>query len=475
MEADAPIDVGRLSRPEADAFRYIAQALGAQFEGDLPDRLDPRPLSRPPVDHLAVRWDKPKGSMLDIAPDDPRTRELLERMPIACLVIVNDDVAFINRAAVDLFGYRSANILEAAGGMGALFASGGPEQPGLMTLRTASGHTFAAKVTMATIDWDAERAMILTASAPHTDVPFSEPKAPLASESSGDLLIDALDAISAPIAILSRGGHVEMCNRAFEQLAPGRAADALENRLDPADLVHVFDVMSLCFMLADGQSRTNRPVVAGGIPYWVSVGALRGGRLCAMVFHTLPASNAPMPAPRPDRAGMAARALSAPPLQEGPPSADTSANDDAPGPNPVRPAETQPETAGGSPLYRAICDVRRLVKDAAFLLVSDEDERVARAVEETDDPEAHLLRMVLLTLAMRGEAHAVLSVRRAGERIVIDVPAAPLRALERVAESDRVAELSVEARRDVTVDMAGAVTIEPLNLPEGASIIDFTR
>ena len=488
MEADAPIDVGRMSRPEADAFRYIAKALGAEFAGDMPDEFDPSPLARLSTDVLLNRWDKPKGSMLDVAPVDAKARDLLERMPVAALVIVNDDVAFINRAAVVLFGYTSANILEAAGGMGALFAGGGPGRPGVMPLRTAGGRTFGARVTMATIEWGGERAMLLTAMPDEMHVA----EVPATTRAPGrDLLMEVLDANPAPIALVTRGGHIELCNRAFDALAPLQAKARLEDRLTAADLEHVFDVMSLSFLLADGQARTTKAVAIGSARYTVSVGALRDGQLSVLVFHKqLTADDVlPMFPPVPGEGRAETMPEAATPFTAPDPAwvpdlalrdfdADARANDDG-APEPQAAAED--DAISGTPLFRAVCDVRRLVRDAAFLVVTEEDEAVATPAAPAAVAEVNLLRMVLLTLAMRGDAHAVLTLRRDGERILIDVPAAPTRALERVAESDRVAEAAIAAEREVKVRMDGRVTIAPLELPEdmaappAAAIIDFAR
>ncbi|RAH96987.1 hypothetical protein DLJ53_30390 [Acuticoccus sediminis] len=482
MEADAPIDIGRLSRPEADAFRYIAKALGAQFAGDLPDDLDPDPLSRFAGEVFTTRWDKPKGSMHDVAPVDEKACALLERLPIACVVIVNDDIAFINRAAVMLFGYSSANILEAAGGTGALFASGRREQPGIMTMRTAEGQTFGARVTMATIEWGGEKAMLLTALP--SEAPSGDAREGKAEEPSIDPLLAVMDANPDPIAIVSRGGHVELYNRAFEALRPGRKPVRLEELLDAGDLRHVFDVMNLSFLLAEGPARSPKPVTAGQDQYALSVGALREQQLACLVFHKVPpaqaaADEADAPEPEPETlaieppAAVEARVVAldqtgarsddvevveVPRVIEAEPVIEAVAVE-----TPVGETAEDEEAAAlpGTPLMRAVRDVRRLVHDAAVLLVSDRDELAEEPASRAGDEEVDLLRLVLLTIATRGEPRAVLTVRRDGASIVVDVPGAPERALERVSGSDRIATLAGVAHRTVTVDLAGSVTIAP--------------
>jgi len=87
MEVDVPIDVGRLTRPEADAFRYIAEALGAQFAGDLADSTDTESHVAASPDRETIaplpHANRAKGSALDVAPADPKAAALLERVAMA--------------------------------------------------------------------------------------------------------------------------------------------------------------------------------------------------------------------------------------------------------------------------------------------------------------------------------------------------------------------------------------------------------
>ncbi|ORE94302.1 cell-division control histidine kinase PdhS [Stappia sp. 22II-S9-Z10] len=568
MESDAPIDVGRMSRPEADAFRYIAKALGAQFAGDIPAEAERAPLASLGSDVLVRPWDKPRGSMLDVAVPDPKASSLIERMPVACLVIVNDEVAFINRAAVVLFGYTSANILEAAGGVGALFSPGGPERPGVMAMKTAAAQVFGAKVTMATIEWGGEAGMLLTA-IPAETVETDARARPSPRTIGADSLIPVLDANPDPVAIVTRGGHVEVCNRAFEMLAEAGDKVRLEDRVGAADLEHLFDVMKLSFMLADGQARTTKPVRAGHDHYTVSVGALRQGRLACLVFHRRLAADSAHP---PHRAG--ALPMTAAPANAAPPSGQAHAATaptahagtahagtvhsgtvhsgtahagaapggglhdwaifDAGAPD-VRPGDTAAREAGGrmtggpqlpdgddagatgarallaaaaaafppggdgmdgpapssalasapscepggTALYRAVSEVRRLVKDTAVLIVSDDNEVAARP-GIASAKEAELIRIVLLTVAARGHPSAVLTVRRCGASTIIEAPGTTRPALERVAQSDRIADLAVEAGCRVTVDPSGTITItaEEVDIDAEASeatVVQFFR
>lgn len=465
MEVDVPIDVGRLTRPEADAFRYIAEALGAQFAGDLADSTDTESHVAPSPDRETIaplpHASRAKGSALDVAPADPKAAALLERVPIACLVILNEGVAFINRSSVMLFGYTSANILEAAGGVGALFANGGPDKPGTMAMRKANGQTFSARVTMTTVEWGGETAMLVTAMPAGAMTP--EPKDTPTLRLSRDPVITVLDANPDPIAIVSRGGAVEMCNRAFERLGPAGGPLRLDDRLSADDLEHIFDIMNLSFMLADGQARTTRAVDCAGSAYAVTIGALYDGQLACLVFHPLSGDHA-TPSHEPASTGRV--------------------------PEPVNENETAVESTPepeetpvcGTPLYRAVSDVRRLVKDAAVLIISERDE--ASAAERWSDSEvaeAHLIRLILLTLGARSQPGAVLEVRREGSAVTLDVPGAPVRAIEGLVGSDRIVTLADNAGRRISLGPTGTVTLraarpaDSLSQAENVAVFERTR
>ena len=318
---DTPVDLGRLSKPEADAFRHIAEVLGARFEGDeaaedhepavetarddattaatfdpsrnrgdrLPDRLPGPPATDP---RTAVA---PRGSALDADTADRRLGPFLDRIPVSLMVVSEDRVVFMNRTALSQLGYNSASVVDAVGGFGALF-DGGRHESGLMAMVTSGGGRFLARVTMAPITWADSQCMIVTV------LP-----APVTGHGGaarmGDGLQALLDANPDPVALVARSGCVESCNESFRRLATrDGAVMALADCLNDDDAHHVVDLVDLAFGASGGVARSHRPVTAGDVEHAVSVGALPGGRVACVILHTSgegwpdPAS-APLPSP----------------------------------------------------------------------------------------------------------------------------------------------------------------------------------
>jgi len=180
---DPPVDLDRLSRPDAHTFRHIAEALGARFAGDwcpttggteehAPTRASEAPVPRAAVGIGARHGGS--GSTLEGAVKDARLAEVLDRIPVALLVVSGETVVFLNRTALGQFGYGCAATLRTAGGFGALF-DGGRHDSGLMAMVTASGARFWARVTIAGIEWGGKTAMLATI-LPGPFLPDPDPK-----------------------------------------------------------------------------------------------------------------------------------------------------------------------------------------------------------------------------------------------------------------------------------------------------------
>ena len=274
-----------------------------------------------------------------------------------------------------------------------------------------------------------------------------------------------------------------------------------------------------------------------GATYTVSVGAMRDERVACLVFHKLPEdaaaalkaalagtagapplidrrsggpeTGAPETGKTPDAGSTAepaasadggprtspeaaplAAALREPPAAEAPhddpvrddptrdyPARDGPVRDDEIREDEARDHEVHNDEVRGTALFRAIHSVRRLVADTAVMLMSDDEERDGNPAGFVDASEAELVRLVLLTIATRGDPRAVLKVRREGETIVVEAPSAPERALERLAESDRIADIASEACRSVCVSMRGIVRIEPARTGEDGpqKAVDLVR
>jgi PAS domain S-box-containing protein len=182
----------RLSGAERNAFRQIAEALGARFEGDdeaarpvaevkppedepvrilsaqqLLDRLNAPPA--PPPDDL------PPGSaaLLPYAgwrrPEPFGATELIDRMPLAVALIQGEAIFHLNPAFLTLTGYVDVADLNLAGGLSAIFA--GPHaSKGWSTDRyrhhipivAKSGQVMPVDARIASVPWSGGTALLLT-------------------------------------------------------------------------------------------------------------------------------------------------------------------------------------------------------------------------------------------------------------------------------------------------------------------------
>lgn len=364
------IDLRRVLRPQEDAFRTIAEALGATYAGD-----SERPARRAANDERAAIARLPnRGSAHAVARADPKRARLLDRIPVPMVVADGDQVAFVNRAALATLGFGSAAILDAAGGLGALFGAQSGRD-GLVLVRTATGRSFPARVEMAPIDWANGNALLLTV-VPDDALHNGAALAPVPRPAIGDPLVALLDAVPIPLAIVTRGGEVEAANRAFVGLGPAdRAVTRLDERLNPADLRHLMAVVAHAFEVEDGRAETTWPLMANGQPFWVCAAALARRDIACVSFQRYGSES------------------------------DGCANAGA---RPVALAEA------------AVSEVRRLIGEGSMLLVH---RRTAPPAPLNDDDvyAVQCLRAALLATAARAAVGSVLTLESGAERITVSL------------------------------------------------------
>ncbi|WP_420412057.1 ATP-binding protein [Roseibium sp.] len=156
-----PVDTSGLSRPERQAFRKIAEALGARLEGDLegwdePDTEEPDLPELPP-------------EVPEAGPIDPT---LLDRLPIGIAIAHDRDVLYANKALLSLLGYQSIAALSEAGGLEALFideAEDLPDAEGMvgeldetMKVRLADGGVRSVDAHMHSVPWNGSRGLMIS-------------------------------------------------------------------------------------------------------------------------------------------------------------------------------------------------------------------------------------------------------------------------------------------------------------------------
>lgn len=241
---DAPVDVDRLTKPEADAFRYIAQVLGARFAGDhtigdeasLQTMLtgEVTPLPRPAkTDDVGASATRPaelqppqrlkSGSSDSTTPRDPALIRALDSIPMPLLVADGDAVLFLNRTALGKFGHTSADIVNAAGGLGALFDRRAHRRGALVPMLTAAGESMLAKVTLGSVTWAGRRAVLITIDDQAAALDTAESAARMFQSDgvTSAALRAALEVCPHPAAIVTAEGDALAANNAYLKLEDG--------------------------------------------------------------------------------------------------------------------------------------------------------------------------------------------------------------------------------------------------------------
>lgn len=216
-----------LSRPEWEAFRLVAAALGARFEGDHPPSIEPAALGDPaaegptrigpdaspeaPADAPASASAGPRLSA-PVAANDAGAASLLDKIPTALIVCRGETLLHVNPAALALLGYRDRSELGAAGGLAALFAEPAEAGARRVRIRRADGATEAVDARITSIPWNGGTGLLVALTG-------------AAAEPAGD---DEtfLDGIVDAVVVLDAGGAVVAANTACERLL-GRPRDDL--------------------------------------------------------------------------------------------------------------------------------------------------------------------------------------------------------------------------------------------------------
>lgn len=392
------IDLSRLGHPHADAFRHIADALGARYAGD---EVAPEPPSA-----MAAAPDL----SVEALPQDPRAAALLETLPLPVLVTNANRIAYLNRRAKAVLGYDGAAALEAAGGLAALFGERRATD-GTLAIADALGKVFRATVEMTPIDWAGRRAVMVSMQ----PVAAAEAHPAIGAEALGGLI----DANPDPIAVITRGGRVETANTAYAALADGTGEDMrLEQRLEAEALHRVLRLTAEAFASADGAAAMAAPVRIGARTMIVSAGILRGAELACLVFH-----------PEDERA--------------------TSPNAASPAADTANALERAAATAGGL-----------IEDDAVRISVSGGPAgSLERALEEETE---RFFRALLVAIGGRAPAGSTVAIERRGGTYGLSLTPANAGVLEAVAASARLILLGLEAGLAVAPADESELTIAPV-------------
>lgn len=243
----------RLSGDERNAFRQIAEALGARFEGD-DDHLVPQPaVIIPPAPSDSVRVlstqelldelnrthppsDKPRAAQLgaETSVQVERDARLVDRLPIAVGLTRDEAFIHVNSAFLTLTGYTSLDEINRAGGLDVLFAGphaakGWTHERGRhhIPLVTRQGRVVPVDARIASVPWGAGNALLITLVSGDrpTTQPLDDSEPLRAAESTlreQDRRIATLEVIVAQasdgVLMLDTNGRILSANAAAEAL-----------------------------------------------------------------------------------------------------------------------------------------------------------------------------------------------------------------------------------------------------------------
>ena len=296
-----PVDTSSLSRPERQAFRKIAEALGARLEGDLEDFDSPDP-EEEAIDDLTP--DVPEAG-----PIDPT---LLDRLPIGIAIVHDREVLYANKALLRMLGYKSIAALSRAGGLEALFIDNTEELPDAvgmdgevdeaMKLRLADGGVLSVDAHMHSVPWnDSWGLMISITERPSKQGP-AVPAAPVSSSQASDEETSELENARSQIAemdtiletatdgvlVLDQHGTIVKVNGSAEALFSANRVDMIgapftdflapESHRAAADYLDGLSRNGVASILNDGREVLGKVPTGGLIPLFMTIGRITSAK-----------------------------------------------------------------------------------------------------------------------------------------------------------------------------------------------------
>ena len=349
QEAPAPrrdeeLDTSRLSKPEREAFRKIAEALGARSELDeeaaaAPTRTiapaadtpatdaatDTQPAGSEPAEPVSPQTADTVGgreasnvASLGIIPrvQSPAPRaartSLLDKLPVGVAIIAGEDVDYANATLLDLLGYADLDTLKSVGGLDAVFAE--PEDwpsalPGAMTERTmrirlSDGGTKPVKARLHTVPWKEGTALMMSLLDRHDPAQeaaldrLHEAQSALGLAEEHLAEMDAvLETATDGVLILDEGGRIVKVNRSAEALFDGAREEmvgapltdflAPESHRDANDYLDGLARNGVASVLNDGREVIGQLRSGGLIPLFMTIGRVghgsEGPRFCTVL------------------------------------------------------------------------------------------------------------------------------------------------------------------------------------------------
>ena len=300
-----PVDTSRLSKPEREAFRKIAEALGARLEGDFDEDGSLEEVSA----HVPVETHIERQT----GPIDPR---LLDRLPIGIAIVHDREVLYANDTLLDLLGYSDLTALAEAGGLEAVFVEDTeenlPDAEGIegtvdskLKVRLASGGVRAVDARMHSVPWNGGYGLMISI----TERPAkAEPAAPVITldkatpelKKAQDLIAELdtiLETATDGVLVLNAHGTITKANRSAEALFGASRVDIegapLTDYLAPESHRSALDYLDglarngVASILNDGREVLGRVSGGGLIPLFMTIGRIASGngepKFCAVL------------------------------------------------------------------------------------------------------------------------------------------------------------------------------------------------
>ncbi|WP_421981520.1 ATP-binding protein [Roseibium sp.] len=291
-----PVDTSGLSRPERQAFRKIAEALGARLEGDLEDFEAPDPEDGDVVGDLPP--DVPEAG-----PIDP---SLLDRLPIGIAIVHDREVLYANKALLSMLGYTSIAALSEAGGLEALFIDDTDEFADAvgvdgevdeaMKVRLADGGVLTVDAHMHSVPWNGTRGLMISISkretkqvsaAPTLSSPnfFAEVRSELDNAHDQIAEMDTiLETATDGVLVLDQHGTIVKVNGSAEALFSANRADMIgapftqylapESHRAAMDYLDGLSRNGVASILNDGREVLGQVPAGGLIPLFMTMGRI---------------------------------------------------------------------------------------------------------------------------------------------------------------------------------------------------------
>ncbi|WP_306141124.1 ATP-binding protein [Roseibium sp. MMSF_3412] len=291
-----PVDTSGLSRPERQAFRKIAEALGARLEGDLEDFEAPDPEEEEIADDLPPE-------VPEAGPIDP---SLLDRLPIGIAIVHDREVLYANKALLSMLGYTSIAALSEAGGLEALFIDDTDEFADAvgvdgevdeaMKMRLADGGVLTVDAHMHSVPWNGTRGLMISISkretkqTPGTAAPtspnfFAEVRSELDNAQDQIAEMDTiLETATDGVLVLDQHGTIVKVNGSAEALFSANRADMIgapftqylapESNRAAMDYLDGLSRNGVASILNDGREVLGQVPAGGLIPLFMTMGRI---------------------------------------------------------------------------------------------------------------------------------------------------------------------------------------------------------